>query len=276
VVAGALQGVEVVGAGVQEADLAGRVGEGVADGERVFVDSAAAVESNRGHGVVVSPRFSYKSERLSRPWRGRSCGAAHWGNPRPHERQPHVAVNPADAWPTVRRRQPEVLGFLIARPVMKPTLSGPAILLTAILVTACSRGGYPGSGLPDTLLAESLLEQVGATQGVKIVDRGGGGGKDLRSHEVHSQFSVAITSGTTAELLTGLRAEMQRLILASGETIFGLETVVPAGLRDFAFHYANDHHKGVLRIYTADTSTNTFRLIMFCYEHQINGPLYER
>ncbi len=69
---------------------------------------------------------------------------------------------------------------------------------------------------------------------------------------------------------------MQRLILASGETLYGGETVVPAGLRDFAFHYASDHHKGVVRIYSADTSTNTFRLIMFCYEHQINGPPYER
>ena len=69
---------------------------------------------------------------------------------------------------------------------------------------------------------------------------------------------------------------MQRRILASGQTLYGSETVVPAGLRDFAFHYAADRHKGVIRIYTAVTSTNTFRLIMFCYEHQIDGPPYER
>ena len=98
----------------------------------------------------------------------------------------------------------------------------------------------------------------------------------MRSHEVHSQYSVAITSGTAGQLLTGLRAEMQRLILASGETLYGSETVVPAGLRDFAFRYASDHHKGFIRVYTADASTNTFRLIMFCYEHHINGPPYKR
>ena len=159
---------------------------------------------------------------------------------------------------------------------MKQTLIGPAILLAAILLTACSRGGYPSSGLPDTLLAKSMLERVGASQGVKILVLDGGGGKDLRSHEVHSQYSVAITSGTAGQLLTSLRAEMQRLILASGETLIGGETVVPAGLRDFAIRYASDHHKGFIRIYTTDTSTNTFRLIMFCYEHQINGPPYER
>jgi hypothetical protein len=161
-----------------------------------------------------------------------------------------------------------LFGSFIARPVMKHTLIGLAILLAAILLTACSRGGYSSSGLPDTLLAESLLERVGASQGVKILVLDGGGGKDPRSHEVHSQYSVAITSGTAGQLLTSLRAEMQRLILASGETLIGGETVVPAGLRDFSFRYASDHHKGFIRIYTADTSTNTFRLIMFCYEHQ--------
>lgn len=148
-------------------------------------------------------------------------------------------------------------------------------IFAALLLTACNRSGYTGSGLPEFLTAEALVEQVGASQGVRIFDRGGGGGKDLRSHEVHSQYSVAITSGTAGQLLTRLREEMQRLILASGETLYGSETVVPAGLRDFAFHYASDHHKGVIRIYTANTSTNTFRLIVFCYEHQINGPPYK-
>lgn len=140
--------------------------------------------------------------------------------------------------------------------------------LLAGLGTACKRGGYPSSGLPDTLLAEPLLERVGTAQGLKILDRSGGGGTDRHSHEAHRQYSVAISSGTAGQFLHSLQAELQRLTLASGETFYDPETVATDALRDFAFHYARDDHKGVLRVYSAATSTNTFRLIMFCYEHQ--------
>lgn len=150
---------------------------------------------------------------------------------------------------------------------MKPSFAGLGILLTAILLTACDRGAYTSSGLPDTLLAKSLVERVGGAQGVRITELAGGGGNDRRSHEVHAQYAVAMTSGTREQLLTGLRAEMQRLILASGETLYGSETVAATALRDFAFHYTDNHHKGVVRVYTADAATNEFRLILFCYEH---------
>ena len=97
---------EVIGDGAQEADLAAGAVLSRAQGAGISMDIEAEVEFNRGHAVVVSSHSVNESERLPRLRRGRSCGSAHSGNPRPNERQPHLPVNPADAWPTVRRRQP--------------------------------------------------------------------------------------------------------------------------------------------------------------------------
>jgi hypothetical protein len=59
------------------------------------------------------------------------------------------------------------------------------------------------------------------------MQRGGGGGKDLISHEQHQQYSIVITSGTARQFVSKLRAEVETLVLAANETVYGSETVAP-------------------------------------------------
>ena len=86
---GIFQATQVIGDGAKEADLAFGAGFSDGDGDRVFVDIEADIECNYFHGVVVGSFHIDESERIPRPQRGRSCGSAHKGNPRQHERQPH-------------------------------------------------------------------------------------------------------------------------------------------------------------------------------------------
>jgi len=75
-------GVEIVGDGAKDPDLALATGLGDGDGDGAYVDIETEVEFNSFHGVVVSSYSRNESERLPRPERGRSCGSAHPGNPR--------------------------------------------------------------------------------------------------------------------------------------------------------------------------------------------------
>ena len=101
---GLLQGVQVVGDGAEEADLALGPALGDGDGDGVLVDIQTEVEFNRFHGVVVSSHSVDESERMPRRARGRSCGSAHPGNPRSNERQPHRLDQPFNPRPAVARQ----------------------------------------------------------------------------------------------------------------------------------------------------------------------------
>jgi len=142
-----------------------------------------------------------------------------------------------------------------------------ALVVVALCLSACRESGYSRTGLPEVLAAESLLVEAGAAQGIEIVERDGGVQVNPDSHEVHGQYTVRISSGTPGQLVSSLRSEVERLILASGDVIYGNETVVPDGLRDFAFRFAGEDHRGFIRVYTA-TSGGLTRFIMVSYEHR--------
>ncbi len=74
---GALQSVDRVGDGAEEADLAFGFALGDGDGDGLLVDIETEIECNRFHGVVVSSHSHDESERIPRRVRGRSCGSAH-------------------------------------------------------------------------------------------------------------------------------------------------------------------------------------------------------
>jgi len=101
-VQGLLQGVQVVGDGAKEPDLALGAGWGDGEGDGVFVDIETGVVFNGFHGVVVSSYSYDESERIPRLVRGRSYGSAHRATRDLNERQPHRRINPAthgQLWP---------------------------------------------------------------------------------------------------------------------------------------------------------------------------------
>lgn len=141
------------------------------------------------------------------------------------------------------------------------------LLLLAALAGGCCRSDYSSSGLPEKLVTDALFLRIGEPQGVKLAHLSGGGGSTTHCDEQHRQYSVTITSGTAGEYASRLRQEVEKLILDSGKTVYGTESVLREELRDFALRYADDQRRGMFRLYTADISTNSFRLIVLCYEH---------
>jgi hypothetical protein len=164
---------------------------------------------------------------------------------------------------TIKAMKSPIRFYICSAPVVAAVL-----VLSGMLLAGCGRGGYTGSGVPAAVAADSLVEHCGSAQGARVAEQTGGGGTDLQSAEQHRQYTVSIESGTPGQFMTSLRSEVEKLVFASGQTLYGPETVVPAELRDFALRYAGPHHKGMVRAYTADHSTNRFRLIIWCYEHR--------
>jgi hypothetical protein len=158
----------------------------------------------------------------------------------------------------------EPLKLLTLRPTLTKTVM---TAMVSIVLTGCGKLTSPG--IPEALNSETLLQEAGRSQGIKLGPLNSSSGGGTHSADIERRIRVTISSGTGGKLLAAYRHEVARTITnlngrIEGNHIFGTENDVI----DFSYDYTWGGNIGIVRVCSFSGTNSEIEIVTFCYEHQ--------
>jgi hypothetical protein len=148
----------------------------------------------------------------------------------------------------------------------------PLLLATPLLITmGCHvRVGVTGSdaAVIDDIASDRPIDTASSSQDSTIFNQGSGRSVSDGNVDFDKKYTVSIASGSFGKFMATYRDEIERSVSSAGGKIHGRgRTGSENDLVGFALDYSRGSRDGVVKVFSAENISDSFTVIVVCYEH---------